>query len=421
MGHIRSIAIKAVSAILTLALIPVTVWAAPKEIVLHNFNDNGKDALAPYAGLIIDTAGNLYGATPYGGTYNVGTVFELSPQTGGNWTEKVLHSFGGRNDGASLYATPVLDAAGNLYGPTYYGGSGCNTYGCGTVYELTPQANGKWTERVLHDFNSNNGDGFWPFGGLIFDPAGNLYGTTVQGGAHRCIGGCGTVFELSKAGEKWTEEIVHDFHENGTGGLYPSDALIIDSAGNLYGAAGGGKGGGVVFELVPTTGGGWTEHVLHSFSQYGKTGDGPGHIIFDAAGNIYGTTRGGGTYGAGTVFELTPAVGGGWTEKVLHNFGNGNDGVHAYGGVIFDATGNLYGTTYNGGNSTACTNGCGIVYELVHGVDGSWSEKILHDFGSGHDGALPYSGLTIDGEGHLYGTTSSGGVYHEGTVFEIVP
>jgi uncharacterized repeat protein (TIGR03803 family) len=238
------------------ALLMTSTFAAAQVQgqVLHNFN--GTDGAYSQAGLIFDAAGNLYGTTAGGGTSFAGTVFELTPIAGGGWTEKVLHNFNNDGtDGYLLYAGLVMDAAGNLYGTTYEGG----TYNGGTVFELTPTAGGGWTEQVLWSFG-NGTDGIEPQADLIFDAAGNLYGTTRVGGAY---------------------------------------------------------GPGTVFELTPTGSGGWTERVLHNFN--GMDGNNlSGGLIFDAAGNIYGTTGFGGTDDKGTVFELSPAAGGGWTEQALH-------------------------------------------------------------------------------------------------------
>jgi uncharacterized repeat protein (TIGR03803 family) len=402
-------------AIFTATLFVTSTWAAAQERVLHNFAANGTDGYYPEAGLIVDAAGNLYGTTVAGGAYNSGTVFELTPAAGGGWTEKVLYSFSGNGtDGRAPYAGLIFDAAGNLYGTTQYGG----TYGLGTVFELTPAGGGSWTEKVLYSFSGNGTDGATPEAGLIFDAAGNLYGTTYQGGTY----GYGTVFELTPAGGGgWTEQVLHSFNNNGADGSLPAAGLIFDAAGNLYGTTS--YGGtyfyyGTVFELTPAAGGGWTEQVLHSFNNNGTDGITPlsAGLIFDAAGNLYGTTFAGGTYGYGTVFELTPAGGGSWTEKVLHNFGNGTDGAGPLAGLIFDAAGNLYGTT--GGGSSY---GDGTVFELTPTAGGGWTEKVLHSFGNGTDGIFPRADLIMDAAGNLYGTTYQGGTYGYGTVFEFTP
>jgi uncharacterized repeat protein (TIGR03803 family) len=233
----------------------------------------------------------------------------------------------------------------------------------------TPTAGG-WSEKVLHSFNDT--DGAYSSAGLIFDKNGNLYGTTLEGGDYGCsASGCGTVFELT-----------------------------------------------------PTAGGGWTETVLLNFN--GSDGSGPqAGLIFDAAGNLYGTTVGGGTncppFGCGTVFELTPTAGGGWTEKVLHSFGNGTDGANPFAGLIFDAAGNLYGTTYGGGTYRCGASGCGTAFELTPAAGGSWTETVLYSFSRGNDGFEPEAGLIFDSAGNLYGTTAVGGTYDGGTVFELTP
>jgi uncharacterized repeat protein (TIGR03803 family) len=389
--------------IFTAILFVTSTWATAEEKVLHNFNADGMDGENPYAGLIFDAAGNLYGTTSDGGTSNSGTLFELTPAAGGTWTEKVLHSFSGGADGTHPYAGLIFDAAGNLYGTTDLGGA----YGYGTVFELTPAAGGTWTEKVLHNFNNDGTDGIEPLAPLIIDAAGNLYGTTYQGGAYNSYG---TVFELTPAaGGTWTEKVLHSFG-SGTDGLIPYGGLIFDAAGNLYGttAYGGTNDLGTVFELTPAAGGTWTEKVLWSF---GNSTDGAypwAGLIFDGAGNLYGTTSGGGTYGHGTMFELMPAAGGTWTEQVLHNFGSGTDGSLPQASLILDGAGNLYGTTNDGGSY-----GGGTVFRF-----NTQGEVLLQSF-SGTDGANPYAGLILDAAGNLYGTTVAGGTSNQGTVFEI--
>jgi len=367
-GKRFSIGLRAALAVFAVTLLVTSTWAATNwhEKVLFNFN--GTDGYQPMYGLIFDAAGNLYG-TAFGGgdpscgdPNGCGTVFQLTPAPGGGWTETVLHSFKGYpTDGSYPYAGVIFDAAGNLYGTT--GGGG--TYGVGTVFELSPAAGGGWTETVLHSFNGSDGHG--PEAGLIFDAAGKLYGTTAWGGTGTdCLNtGCGTVFKLTPvAGGGWTETVLHSF--SNTDGALPFAGLIFDAAGNLYGTTqqGGSYGFGTVFELTPTAGGGWTETVLFSFNGNWSGRDGglpEAGLIFDAAGNLYGTTGAGGTYAYGTAFELTPTAGGGWTETVLHSFNNnGTDGESPLAGLIFDAAGNLYGTTGGGG-----TYGLGMVFELT--------------------------------------------------------
>jgi uncharacterized repeat protein (TIGR03803 family) len=232
------------------------------------------------------------------------------PKAGGGWTEKILHNFNSNvNDGREPYAGLIFDKARNLYGTTFNGGA----YGNGTVFKLKPNADGSWTESVLHSFNSNGTDGTNSYAGLIFDKARNLYGTTFNGGAY----GNGTVFKLKpNADGSWTESVLHSFNPNGTDGTNPHAGLIFDTSGNLYGTTVvAAPEYGAVFELMPKAGGRWTEKVLHTFNQ--KDGAEPyAGLVFDGSGNLYGTTYQGGADGAGTVFELTPTAGGSWTETM---------------------------------------------------------------------------------------------------------
>jgi len=338
--------------------------AAQTESVLRSFNSIGIGGYYPYGSLISDSSGNLYGTTSWGGTgqctddtgsaIGCGTVFELTPAVGGSWTEKVLYSFPGTGqNGDEPEASLIFDASGNLYGTTYYGG----LYGDGVVFELSPNAGGEWTETILHSFIDAGTDGWYPLAGLVIDSAGNLYGTTYNGGVNYYEG---TVFELTPtAGGEWTETVIHSFDNNGTDGNNPFASLTLDSAGNLYGTTifGGAEnnsGAGTVFELTPGTGGNWTETILRSFNGSTIGGRFPrAGVILDASGNLYGTTTEGGTAGFGTVFELTPKAGGGFTEKLLHSFGaNARDGKDSLGGLLMDSSGNLYGTTYEGGAYT---------------------------------------------------------------------
>jgi uncharacterized repeat protein (TIGR03803 family) len=322
--------------------------------VLHDFNNDGTDGTYPVAGLIFDGAGNLYGTTAFGGTYDLGTVFELTPAVGGGWAEKVLHSFGGSgSDGIEPQSSLLIDGAGNLYGTC-----GGGTYHKGMVFELTPSAGGNWTENVLHEFTGTDGAG--PLASLIFDAAGNLYSTTAAGGTYNK----GTVFELTPAaGGIWTEQVLYSFG-NGTDGVNPYAGLIFDAVGNLYGTTylGGTYNQGTVFELTPAAGGGWAEQVLHNFNFDSSDGRGPDSGLVLYAGNLYGTTGSGGVYNnpGGTAFELMPAAGGGWIEQVLHSFGSGTDGSTPVGGLIFDSVGNLYGMTTYGG-----TYNLGTVFEFT--------------------------------------------------------
>ena len=288
---------------IALALMMVTAASAATEKVLYSFG-NGLNAAYPFDTPIFDAAGNLYGTTWEGGTANHGTVFELSPDSKGGWTEAVLYSFqGGPTDGGKANGSVIFDASGNIYGTTRYGG-GTSCTDCGTVFKLTP-GNGTWTESLLYQFNGTK-DGKYPYAGVIMDGLGNLYGTTNAGGAHHF----GAVFELSPSKGGWTESTLLSF--NGKDGNSPVAGLVMDGSGNLYGTTqkGGANNLGVVFELSPSKHG-WKETVLHSFAGGTTDGSGPGAgVIFDTAGNLYGSTYAGGTgsctNGCGTVFELSP-------------------------------------------------------------------------------------------------------------------
>jgi uncharacterized repeat protein (TIGR03803 family) len=416
-GKGLSIGLKTALAIFAVAILMTTTSAAT-ERVLHSFNFDGKDGYSSYAGLIFDGNGNLYGTTSKGGSHpcstggGCGTVFELFPTQGGGWKEKIIHSFNG-TDGCEPLAGLIMDAAGNLYGTT----SACGAYSGGTVFELSPDGSGGWTRKVLHNFG-NAMDGFEPQAGLTLDDAGNLYGTTWGGGTY----GFGTVFELSPKGDgKWSETRLHNFNYDGVDGRSPVAGVVFDAMGNLYGITfeGGTYDDGTVFELSPKKGGGWKEKVLCSFS--GITGDGDGRLplgglTLDADTNLYGTTSGGGMYYSnGTVFEVSH---GSWMEGVLHSFGQGTDAANPRSGLVFDAAGNLYGTTANGG-----VDNRGTVFELSPPLgNGSWTENVLYEFSStGTGGSLPYAGVIMDRNGNLYGTTLEGGTYGYGTAFEIIP
>ena len=405
--------------ITTVALgLVASVSAADKYEVIYSVSGVSGGA-GPTGRLIFDAAGNLYGTASYeGGSASSGgngVVFKLSHDTSGRWSETVLHSFQGK-DGANPAAGLIFDKAGNLYGTTTLGG----TYGNGVVFKLTHEPNGRWSETVLHSFQGK--DGANPWGDLVLDRAGNLYGTAQSGGGHNS----GLVFKLSPATNgEWIETVLLNFQ--GTDGANPFGGLILDRAGNLYGTTynGGARNNGTVFKLTPESDGEWSETVLHSFQ--GKDGANPyAGLIFDRAGNLYGTTYDGGARNNGTVFKLTPEPGGEWNETVLHSF-QGKDGANPYAGLIFDRAGNLYGTTLSGGVLTFF-GGYGVVFKLSPDPDGEWSETVLHSFhGRPDDGYQPSGVLIIDTAGHLYGTTGHGGSSDNcfyagcGTVFQITP
>ena len=361
------------------------------ETVLYNFT--GPGGQAPTAGLTRDSAGNLYGTTLGGGSAELGVVFKLDA-TG---QETVLYNFPGARDGSGWgqisTASLTLDSEGNLYGTT----SGGDNVNQGVVFKLSPS--GK--ETLLHSF-TGGADGGVPLGSVVLDPAGNVYGTAQYGGAS----GIGVVFKIDSLGN---QTVLHSFAR--TDGAYPAAGVILDSEGNCYGTTeqGGAFGYGVVFELDPLG----NETVLHSFTG-GSDGRNPlGSVLRDPAGNLYGTTSGGGTpggcdcNGCGVVYKVDPSG----NQTVLHAFA-GADGSFPSSNLVSDSEGNLFGTASRGGAS-----GNGVVFKL----DPVGNLTVLHSFAGGSDGASPYSGLTIDSAGNLYGTCPAVGQYGGGVVFSLDP
>jgi uncharacterized repeat protein (TIGR03803 family) len=409
-------------AIFAALLLASTHAAAQREGALHSFG-SGQDGNLLYGGVISDASGNLYGTTFSGGTFNNGSygsgiVYELSPQKDGTWSETVLHDFGSATDGSGPTAGLVFDTEGNLYGTTQYGGGSpfCKG-GCGIVFQLRPPAaqGGAWTESIIYRFRKvYRGDN--PQAGLVIDSAGNLYGTTFLGGA-----GGGTVFELSPKKGLWTERILNAFAANSSTGSFPKAALIFDASGNLFGTTsqGGTSHSGTVFELSPQKSSAWQFKVLHNFNF--STGDGIdpiGSLIMDSGGNLYGATGEGGDHQLGAVFELVPSAGGSWTERILYSFGaDATDGTFPEGGLLVDSAGNVFGETEQGGSY-----GGGTLFELAPG-NGTWTEHLLHNFGNGTDGKFPWGGLLFSPAGNIYGVCAEGGAYYSGsnkggTVFE---
>jgi uncharacterized repeat protein (TIGR03803 family) len=404
--------------IAVLALLAAACVAQAQEKVLLTFSGTGNGS-RPQCRLVMDSHRNLYGVTPAGGDNGGGLVFELSPDGHGNWNAKTIYSFDSLASGLYPNGGLVLDSAGNLYGTTTGGG----TFTLGTAFELSPTGS-TWTETVLHSFGGT-GDGIFPYAQMIFDSAGNLYGTTAYGGAHGTgEAGGGTVFELSpQTGGGWSEEVLHSF-ASGRDGVQVAGGVVLDAAGNLYGATfvGGTHNDGIIYELSPQIGGSWTEDILHNFA--GGNGDGrlpEAGVTLDAAGNVYGTTSTGGPYERGMAFKLAPLGGGVWTFTGLHVFGNNLDGASPEGEVVLDASGNVYGTTYDGGANCESFGGCGTFYELSS-VGTGWSETKTYSFGaSDRDATFPQAGLIIDSLGNFYGTSNGGGEEGNGTVFEVKP
>ncbi|HSY11816.1 MAG TPA: choice-of-anchor tandem repeat GloVer-containing protein [Verrucomicrobiae bacterium] len=425
-------------AILSFAFTSLGSAQVPERLI---YSFNGTNGRTADSGLIADARGNVYGTTFNGGPNSLGSVYELSPISTGTWRETVLYNFSG-NDGAFPVASLTFDRNGNLYGTTQLGGLGtCSTsggqdLGCGVVFKLTPSANG-WQESTVYEFQPGVNKGVVPVGGVIFDTAGNLYGTTwapgVEGdgifdraGANplsNTYWGCdepgcgGTVYKLTPTQNGWQESDIYAFTGAADGSSSMAN-LTMDSAGNLYGTTPfGGTGNcqygcGTVFE-VSSSNGGWTETVLHSFAS--TDGAYPmGALTPDAAGNFYSTTNIGGSHHQGTVFELAKS-GQQWQESVLYNFTGGADGASPYAGVIFDSRGNIYGTATEGG-----TNSVGTIYSLVPN-NGGWSQIVLHEFQLGNnDGQLPYGAVML-WNNFLLGATQGGGTHNEGAVYEVFP
>jgi uncharacterized repeat protein (TIGR03803 family) len=313
----------------------------------------------------------------------------------------------------------VLDALGNIYGTTNFGGSTNCTAGCGVVFELTP-ASGGWSETVLYSF-TGGADGRQPYARLLFDTPGSLYGTTLQGGNINtvCSSGCGTVFELTPTSTGWTESVLYAF-AGGADGPSPYDGLVFDPAGKLYGStnAGGAYGAGTIFRLTRAAGGSWKEIVLHHFGE-GHRGKNPyGALLVDAAGNLYGTAYQGGGHGYGVVFELQNTKSG-WQQRVLHAFGNAPS-ANPVAALVMDPAGTLYGTTMQGASRHSCGGGCGTLFKLAPTSAGNWSYNVVHLFGQGADGFHPTGDLILDPAGNLFGTTQAGGAQGAGMVFEIM-
>jgi uncharacterized repeat protein (TIGR03803 family) len=401
---------------LALAAAASTAAQAQTYTVLHTFKAEAQ-GVQPWSGVILDKAGNLYGTTNIGGnlakcpTYpGCGVVYELNPAG----KETLLHKFKATPDGQEpTFGNLLMDAAGDLYGTTALGGTGQagDISDNGVVFALKKTKSGGLKESVLHSFPDGSGDGAGPEGSLIEDAAGNLYGTTFAGGTSSYS--AGTVFKITKTGQ---ESVLHSF--TGYDGFGPVAGLVQDAAGNMYGTAssGGSAGWGTVFEI--SAAGDFS--VLYNFQGY-TTGDGglasSGQpMVLDSAGNLYGVTWEGGDayacpgFGCGVVFKLDPAG----DETILHTF-VGTDGA-APNGVILDAAGNLYGTTWAGGSK-----GYGTIFEL----DSAGNFTTLYNFKGGADGASPFGGLTPDNAGNFYGTAYLGGGIKWGcdcgVVFKLTP
>lgn len=413
----QSVAIASLLLAITLvATITTTGWAQSpnySEAVLYSFT-GAPDGAAPEAALVRDAHGNLYGTTVYGGNPSCivgaggcGTVFQVD-RTG---KETVLHTFGGTGDGGLPYAGLLRDPSqGDLYGATFSLG----TSGKGIVFKLDASGN----ETVYHNFTGSGGDGAGPIGGVVGDTQGNHYGTTVNGGNLACYDsqdgdyGCGTVFKVDTTG-KLTP--LYTFMGAGGDGANPQATLAIDNQGNLYGTTtyGGNNsacsiGGTLGCGTIFKVDSSGNETVLYRFNGAPDGAYPEGGLLRDVQGNLYGTTAGGGASYRGTVFKLDTSG----HETILYSFtGAGGDGAYPYYVVLVsDGQGNLYGTTSSGGSANY-----GTVFEL----DTNGKETVLHSFTGGNDGQYPYAGVVRDVLGNLYGTTTSGGASNLGTVFKL--
>jgi uncharacterized repeat protein (TIGR03803 family) len=325
----------------------------------------------------------------------------------GAWAQnnyKVLYKFTGGADGGFPSASLVLDQAGNLYGTTTFGGNqgACALSPCGVVFKLAPGSDGRWKESVVYAFcpESTCSDGGNPYSNVIFDQAGNLYGTTNSGGI-----GAGVVYKLTRLNHGWKESVLYSFTGRHDGGN-PTTGLIFDSSGDLYGTTGSGGAYqfGTVLKLTPQSRGAWTESVLYDFTNGDDGGEPTAGVISDSQGNLYGATLTGGKNQVGVIFKLSPAKKGIWQISVLHSFTGGRDGGFPNAAsLVMDTTGNLYGTTSAGGAYEY-----GTVFKLTQS-GGKWKETVLHSFANGADGAMPYSTVVFDSAGNLYGTTTQGG------------
>lgn len=389
-----------IAGMFVLAMFAAQAAQAQTFSVIHTFR-GGADGGGPSAGLTKDPAGNLYGVTSYGGSAGQGNVFKLTRKNSG-WVLSSLYSFQGGNDGADPESRVIIGPDGSLYGTTIHGGDQSCIYGpgCGTIFNLRPPATFcraitcPWTETVLHRFTLDEGG---PGGELVFDVQGNLYGTTSEG-----------VFELAPSSGGWAFSLIYQLQALWVSGV------ILDRAGNLYGAVEQYGATSSVYELTPSPSG-WTASVLYTLD-YRTDGGGPGGLVFDQAGNLYGGTWEGGPDHGGTVFQLSP-TNGGWTFSTLYAFAGSGSGGPCCGRLLMDASGSLYGATFGDG-----AYGYGSAFKLLPS-NGGWIYTDLHDFPLiGSDGWSPNNPLALDSNGNLYGTASGGGANNgRGTVWEITP
>jgi uncharacterized repeat protein (TIGR03803 family) len=388
-----------------------TALASAGTTKIYSFA-GGNDGEYTDTELVMDKAGNLYGTSVQGGLFGGGTVFELSHSAQG-WTHTVLYNFTGGADGGEPYKGVTLDSSGNLYGTAVTGGAGSCEGGCGVVYKLTGTG-GVWSQSVVHTFTGGN-DGSGPGSPVAVDKQGNLYGTTPTGGAK----GFGVVYEIKPGSAgTWNLSVIHAF-TGGTDGLGGSASrLLLDASGNLYGVntVGGAKGFGNVFELFRHAGQ-WALKTLYSFQDQPDGASPYGGVIFDQAGHLYGTTYYAGANDVGTVYELTNNNGA-WSESVIYNFKGGSDGDSPMSTLVADAQGNLYGTTSDGG---AAKCGCGTIFRLTSAASGTWTETVVYRFPGSPGPGFAYNGLVFDGKGSFFGATVHGGTANDGAIYQFTP
>jgi uncharacterized repeat protein (TIGR03803 family) len=402
-----------------LSLCVVITWsagatAAGTATVVYSFAGE-EDGEYPATELVFDGGGNLYGTTTQGGDFNAGTVFELSP-AGDAWTKTVLYNFTGFADGLNPYGGVAIDAQGNLYGTTTAGGAAgvCAEDGCGVVYKLTRNGD-SYSYAVLHDFTGGN-DGWGAGGQPALDAAGHVYGTTPNGGVHAI----GVVYELTPNGGGYAFHVIHAFTGGDDGGTGSLGRLLVAANGaQLYGIAtvGGAHGAGTAYSMQRLPNGRWKFRTIYAFQGAPDAGFPYGGLSRDGAGNLYGTTYYDGANGYGTVYQLS-RNGGVWTERVLHSFAGGIDGNNPSTNLVFDALGNLYGTTAEGG-TPGCD--CGAIFRLVPAGGGNWTERVVYRFQGVPDGAYSYYSLIPDRAGSYYGATVHGGADNEGAIYRFQP
>jgi uncharacterized repeat protein (TIGR03803 family) len=365
-----------------------------------------------------DSAGNIYGTTVLGGDFGGGTVFQLSPTATG-WVHTVLYSFTGGADGGEPYKGVTIDSEGNLYGTAVTGGSGSCEGGCGVAYKLT-NSEGTWTQTVIHAFTGGD-DGSGPGARLTVDRRGNVYGMAPTAGAY----GSGTIYKIhqSDSGD-WILKVIHAFTGGADGGTGSAGRMVLRHN-QLYGAAttGGTYGSGIVFELTPKgvqegveeSVGEWHFRTIYSFRGQPDGVFPYGALLFDASGNIYGTTYYGGDNGIGTVYKLSPQPIGEWDENVLYSFQDAPDGNSPISNLVFGGGGDLYGTTSEGGL------GSGVIFKLSPASGDQWTETVVHSFQGPPDGGFSYNGMVVDRFGNFYGATVHGGDNNDGSIYKFTP